>query len=68
MDIEALRAMFDEPIVAWFALLMLVFAVFMGLGIYQSRRTPVDEREPRRMAPPVRPLTPLKTTHSKEIA
>jgi hypothetical protein len=39
MDINSLITALDGiSIVAWFALLVVVFAVFVGLGIYQGRR------------------------------
>jgi Na+/H+ antiporter NhaC len=46
MDIAFIAHTMDSPsIVAWFALLIVVFAVFMGLGLYESHRSAARQRD-----------------------
>ena len=46
MDIASLATAFDTAsIVSWFALLIVVFAVFIVLGIYENCRTAAQQRD-----------------------
>ncbi|HEU4457571.1 MAG TPA: hypothetical protein VFR90_00435 [Methylibium sp.] len=54
MDV-VLQWLSDSPsLVAWFALLVIVFAVFIGLGLYATSHDDADELPPERPAGPDR--------------
>jgi len=61
-----------SALVVWFALLVVVFAVFVGLGIYHGRRTEALERDAELRASAhasAKPASPVRSSdrHTQRV-